>query len=258
MAYPHRIVLFAHPRSGSTSLYWSLNAHPELFLSREPFHPKYHRWYPDEKDYSDLIRDVPSLKDALEELFCKYNGMKALDYQLPREAYDYLLQVPQYKLIFLRRENMLQAIVSGLIAAQTHVWQKSNMTNEARKRFHRLQPLSLEVVEEKIAYHKEKISYYGDLIRQRPVGTFIEVTYDGLYGSDMNRNLWELRRIFDFLELEMPSREKLIPYIHPGHAKINGAETYRLVPNIDDIDRTFGSTDNGYIFSPDAPGSCGL
>ena len=65
------------------------------------------------------IQDVPSLGAQLAEIFTAYNGIKMLEYQLPEPLYVHLLQRPDCQVILLRRKNLLQAVVSGLIAEQT-------------------------------------------------------------------------------------------------------------------------------------------
>ncbi len=55
----NKAIIFAHPRSGSTSLHKILNTHPDLNLVLEPFHENYGKWHPDEKNYIDFIGDIP-------------------------------------------------------------------------------------------------------------------------------------------------------------------------------------------------------
>src|SRR5215475_6736080 len=117
-----KFILFAHARSGSSNLLEALQLHSLLLIAEEPFHEKYHVWHPDERKYVDLITDIPSLEAQLAMLFAKYNGIKVLDYQLPRELYTHLLLRSEFRVIFLRRRNLLQAVISRCIAEQTGVW----------------------------------------------------------------------------------------------------------------------------------------
>ena len=67
-----KFIIFAHPRSGSTSLARVLGEIKGVKMCIEPFHPSFSIWYPMEKNYHKLINDAKSMKDALNEIFEKY------------------------------------------------------------------------------------------------------------------------------------------------------------------------------------------
>ena len=100
-----RYVIFAHDRSGSSSLARALSVHPEINFTLDPFHPNYGEWYPDERTYRDSATDGPSLEAVLQEISLRYNGIKVLSYDLPEEIYRHLLLLPDVKVAFLRRRN---------------------------------------------------------------------------------------------------------------------------------------------------------
>ena len=245
---PERTALFAHARSGSTSLYHVLQLHPRLNFALEPFYEKYAEWNPHEKNYIDLIDDVESLDQALDELFSTYNGIKILNYQLPQELYTHLLLSPRLKIIFLRRRNLLQAAISGWIAKQTSVWQISDMNEEAEAIYRRLQPAPLDRVAEGLAYDRDLRDYYGEAIRRRPRGTYLEVIYEDLYSAEVAANREAARKIFQFLGLDLPQSKRLDFFLDPQTAKINSADRYALVPNAKEIDEHFGNDDTGWLF----------
>jgi len=56
-----RVLFFAHPRSGSSSLYQILQLHPELNILEEPFNENFTGWNSNNKNYRELINDIPSL-----------------------------------------------------------------------------------------------------------------------------------------------------------------------------------------------------
>lgn len=246
----NKVVIFAHPRSGSTSLHKIMNTHLDLNLALEPFHPSYSKWHPDEKNYIDLINDIPSLDAALEELFSKYNGMKVLSYQLPEEVYQHLLYRPDCKVIFLWRANYLKSVVSILIAAQTNVWQKSDL-NKIPGAYEQLKPLKMEGIdgiESRVNRIRKEIQYWNQIISQKPEGSFYKVTYEDLYCSGVGQGAARVKDIFDFLGLEAPETDKFVKFLEPQNEQINTAETYLAVPNIREINARFGSSENGYLF----------
>ncbi len=123
-----RLIFFAHPRSGSSSLYQILQLHPDLNILEEPLNENFTRWNSKNKNYRELVHDIPSLDMQVAEIFATYNGIKMLDYQLPDELAVHSLQRLECKVIFLRRRNILQSVVSVLIAEQTHLWKRWEMT----------------------------------------------------------------------------------------------------------------------------------
>lgn len=249
--YKNRVIIFAHPRSGSTSLYKILNTHPVLNLSCEPFHPGYCQWNPDEKNYLEITKDIPSLELVLNELFRKYNGMKVLSYQLPEEIYNHLLSIKDCKIIFLTRTNILKAIVSVLIAEQTGVWQKNDLNQKTNDKYHRMQPLKIDGIdgiENRIKEHKAHTEYWKRIFSQKPATSYSDITYEELFCEGIERSFITINSIFKFLGLEMPEYDKIARYINPGYEQINSYDTYKLVPNICEINSRFGNDENGFLF----------
>ena len=54
-----KVLLFAHPRSGSSSLFQILDLHPKLRILEEPFNENYVKWKPGNKNYRDEIERHP-------------------------------------------------------------------------------------------------------------------------------------------------------------------------------------------------------
>ena len=176
-----RVILFAHPRSGSSSLYQILQLHPELNILEEPFNEHFTRWNPNNKDYLSLISDIPSLNAQLSEIFSAYNGVKVLDYQLPDELAAHLLQRSDCKIIFLRRRNLLQSVVSVLIAEQTHLWKKWEMIKPLEEYYRNLQSLDIAEIQGRTRYLKDHLDFFEGVIDHRSTREAIKLTYEELY-----------------------------------------------------------------------------
>lgn len=243
----NHLVIFAHARSGSTSLVRSLNLHPDLTLAEEPFHPKYGVWHPDERSYIDTIVDSPSLDLALEEIFSKYNGIKVLDYQLPNDLYCRLLQ-RDCKVICLRRRNILKTIVSNLVAAQTSIWHISDLNSATEQQYKTLQPLDLNDIENRISYHNELQAIYRPIISQKPAPLRMFVDYEDLYTDSLSRNRDALRKIFEFVGLLMPESAEIDLFLDPNRSRILASEIYDLIPNATEIENLFGNKNTGWLF----------
>ena len=242
-----KFIIFAHARSGSTSLTRALDLHPALKLAEEPFSKKYSLWHPGRKNFIDHITDAESLEVALSELFSEFDGIKILDYQLPEEIYAHMLLLPQYKVIYLRRRNLLQTIVSGFIAEQTSVWHISNLDDESAKTYQRLEPISLSELEKRLEYAQELRSYYEKICLKRPAGSTLLVGYEDLYGGGLMESRRTLEHILEFLGVAIPDMSLFDYYLDPKQSKINGLSQYELIPNFREIEDRFGSDANGRL-----------
>ncbi|MDE2890367.1 MAG: hypothetical protein OXR72_19365 [Gemmatimonadota bacterium] len=252
---PERTVIFAHARSGSTTLYRVLQLHPQMNVALEPFWHGYAKENPGERNYVDFIDDVPSLEKALDDLFAKYNGIKILSYQLPEKLYTHLLLSPDVTVIFLQRANLLRAEVSGCIAEQTKVWQISDLNEETGHIYRSLKPVSLKKIEDGLEYAKELRGCYNSVIERRATGTYRKVYYENLYTGDLGANHAAAREIFDFLGLDLPRCEELDNHLDPRTSKINTPESYALLPNSNEINERFGNDDTGWLFGDDDVGA---
>ncbi|MEJ7809527.1 MAG: hypothetical protein WKG32_03835 [Gemmatimonadaceae bacterium] len=241
-------ILFAHARSGSSNLLKALQLHPRLRIAEEPFHHQYDEWNPGEPRYVDLITDIPSLERALAELFARYDGLKVLDYQLPEELYTHLLLKSDLRVIFLRRRNMLRAVVSNFIAKQTGIWKMWDLTGDLASAYANLRPIPLDEVADTLDYGRELREYYLGVMARKPADARLMLEYEALYTDDVAQNREALRGVFAFLGLDMPATPALDYYLDPRASKINNEQTYGYVPNIEAINERFGSSETGWLF----------
>ena len=243
-----RLILFAHPRSGSTSLYEILQLHPELNILEEPFNENFTRWDSNNKNYRELIYHIPSLDVQVEEIFTAYNGIKMLDYQLPDNLVIHLLRNPGYKVIFLRRRNLLQAIVSVLIAKQTEVWKKWETMKPLEVYYQDLHPLDLQDVQRRVIALKDHLDFCESVIDARPKDTAIKLIYEELYFSERPRQYQLVTAIWDLLKIPPLEWEQYQYYLRPEEVKINSAATYTLLPNAREIESCCGNDMTGWLF----------
>jgi hypothetical protein len=243
-----KLVLFAHARSGSSTLYRILQSHPALHIAEEPFHDKYGTWKPGEKNYVDHIHDIPSLEAQLDELYARYNGIKVLTYQLPEELYTHLLLKSELRIVYLRRKNVLQAAVSALIGGQTGVWKVWDLKQEIVEHYRDLASLPIDKLREIVEWDHASLARYSRVLDRRPKGSYVKLVYEELYTPDVAANKRVLRPVFDMLGLTMPETEELDRLLDPAITKLNSEETYRLVPNAVEIDEKLGSDETGWLF----------
>jgi hypothetical protein len=244
----HRLVLFAHARSGSSSLSKILQSHPKLHILDEPFNEGFTSWHPDAPNYLELITDIPSLEEQLERIFQSYNGIKVLDYQLAEPIYVHMLQRPDLKVLFLYRRNLLQSVVSGMLAEQSSIWHTWDMEHPIQDYYQRLAPLSISDIRKHIGWLQEYRTFYGQIIAALPEDQRLILVYEDVYlGTPEERASW-LGRIWQFLNLDPVDSSAVQQYLDPHVAKMNSSETYQLIPNVDEINQQLGNDVTGWLF----------
>lgn len=243
-----RVILFAHPRSGSSSLYEILQLHPDLQILEEPFNEHFTDWDPGNKNYRALIDDIPSLDGQLAEIFTTHNGLKVLDYQLPDDLAVHLLQCSDCKIIFLRRRNLLQSVVSVLIAEQTRLWKRWEMTRSLEDTYRHLRPLDIPDIQRRLRELKDRLDFFEAIVDARPDRATIKLAYEDLYFAPPARREQQIAAIWKWLGLPPLAPERYQDYLRPEAAKINSAETYALLPNARDIQQLCGNDVTGWLY----------
>jgi LPS sulfotransferase NodH len=227
-------IIFANARSGSTSLAKTLDASLDVNLSMETFHPKYITWNPDERDYCSTIKNPDDMKIALKEISKKYNGMKVLKYQFPKNIYSAMLLEKGIKIINLSRKNAFDAALSSLIAQQTGIWQK-----EDEKEVKALNPIPINRIQEIVEHYDQDNEYYAILLDQNKPDEHIDLIYEEIFSESNGDNIKLIQRITDFLEISMPTEEIIAKYMIPRSASIESKKRYTEIPNWDEIKNKF-------------------
>ena len=120
--------------------------HPALEICDEPFNENFPSWSTGNKNFRELARDWASFETVLDEIFTSFNGLKLLSYQLSEEWVARLIGRPDFRVLFVRRRNVLQAVVSVLIAEQTQLWHRWDTTRSIETYYADLDPLDIEDV----------------------------------------------------------------------------------------------------------------
>jgi LPS sulfotransferase NodH len=231
----NNFVIFAHPRSGSTSLARVLGESSDVKMAIEPFHPDYFKWNPKEKNYSKIVKDEQTLNQALEEIFKKYNAIKVLDYQLPEKLYLSLLSRKDLKIILLQRKNLLQAAISNAVGEQTAEWHKT----KDESKYDNLKPLDSEKLRNWMEYVGKLSKLYSSYLQKKRKDDFLSLYYEDLYSDSFNDNKDILDKICKYLDIRMPSEKAIRRYMMPSKAKINYKNIYKKIPNYEDIVKKF-------------------
>ncbi|MBC5801669.1 MAG: hypothetical protein GIX03_01370 [Candidatus Eremiobacteraeota bacterium] len=250
----YRFILYASPRTCSTSLSLALNGYLGIRCAIEPFSAD------SGGNVRDRVCDLPSLKREVARLWCRYNGLKHIwkPNGFPFEGQpglnDYLLTAATDRVVLLNRRNALQRIVSWQIAAQAdvfHVWKDADRT---RLLSHRFQPLDKNVIEKQLINEREAVAAVQGRLDElgRP---YKMLWYEDLFGNgSRERMLNTLGNVIAFItgrpfqpKLLKKSVLELLDSTNP-QMKVNSLQTYELVPNIREIEDQLGCDETGYLF----------
>lgn len=234
----NKFVIFAHPRSGSTSLARVLDESVDVEMSLEPFHPKYKEWNPSERNYSKFIIDTKTLDIALDEIFSKYNAIKVLNYQFTEEIYFHLLSNKDLKMVFLTRKNLFDAAISNAVATQVGKWHKDEKAN-----YDNLKSIDPQVIGNWMEYVGDLNKTYLKYLEDNRDGDFIHVLYEDLYSEDFAKSKLVLEKVCKFVSIAMPSDEAMNKFMIPKNAKINSDDIYKKIPNYIDLVAEFADNE---------------
>jgi len=250
-----RLVLLAWPRSGSSSLWEILLAHPGLeLLPDEPFNESFAGWSPGNPDYLARVHDVESLDTVLAELFGRYRGIKVLSYQLDEELLRHLILRPGLRIIFISRRNLLQTAVSDRIAKQTKLFNRwdADPGQPLARYYDSLQPLDLDDLRRYVRELAPHLHWIESVLNLRQDGHTLRLRYEDLYFAAREAQRAQLSAVWSFLGLTPLSGPEADYHLDPRAAKLGGQETYGRLPNAAEIDAVLGADETGWLF-PLAP-----
>ena len=246
-----RMVLLSWPRTGSSSLWRILGAHPGLrLMADEPFNENFIDWSPGNPDYlSRIASGVGPLFTVLDELFCTYDGVKILDYQLDDEQLTALLTRRDLHVIYLRRRNLLQTSISDRIAKQVRLWNRWDLHHgeDASERYRSLQPLDIDDLRAYITDLRTHLTWIDTVLERRTDAPVLQIRYEELFLADSDRQHEILDTLWAFLDLAPVDPSALVGYLEHRNARLGSAETYGHLPNARQINELLGSEDNGYL-----------
>lgn len=244
-----RFLVFCLPRTGSNTLMGVLNCHPDVRCCHEPFSTT-RRDIP----VHDPIVETREMLDArLERLWAEYDGIKHVfipsgwPFPLKSTLNRDLLLRPGHRVILLHRKNLLQQFVSNEMAIQSRVFQAERSVYRSRIGEFRFRPIEDRRLGRRLRRWRDEIEWCRRELSRSGKPT-LELTYEELFAPAVSvEEKWNiLDRIFGFLDrdpgAEGLDRPRIAGLIDPDRSKINSAETYRLVPGIQEIERRFGDT----------------
>jgi hypothetical protein len=254
-------IIVSLSRCGSTTIHRALNSHSEIDCLFEP-------------DFANADWDEQHVKAELGQIRLKYSGIKHVwdpsgfpfvgthTSSITEMDFNYgrvlalnvsLLSVPDKKVLFLRRRNQLERILSDLLGQQTELWgpvlpdgQIVRGLDESRKyrdeiKAKSIQPVNIKVIE----WYLDHVTVMEDALRNSvPDDECLDLFYEDLFGFDVSlgSRLACYQSILDFLGFPTdPSywdRPMVEALLHPK-AKLNNSSTLGLIPNLKEVQQRF-------------------
>jgi hypothetical protein len=241
-----RVVVVAHPRSGSNSLVEILDLHPDIAMLNEPFNENFTTWELGNENYLERVRDVSSLAAVLDEIFADYTGIKILTYQLPAELLGHVLLHRDYRVVVLRRRNLLETAVSNLIALQTNLWKTWDATAPLEDYYRALRPLDLNEVRRIIKGTQALNAQVDSVLADRRDGV-LHIAYEDLFLAPPDRQQSQLAELWSFLGVPSIEDPRVREYLDPAAVQMASIDTYGQLPNAAEINQRLGSDEIGYL-----------
>ena len=238
--------ILTYARSGSTSLTKSLRIHPDIKILGEPFHDPTNNnkkfWH------IKLVNNRDSFISTLGLIYSEHNGINHKIKHVPFGYNKYIIESGNYKIIYLYRKNILRNVISEQISKQTQEWgtRKDKILN------YKFNPIPLKEVSRRLHENKKMFSEYRNYLRSQSIN-YYDLSYEQLYGDDVdiNKRMKIYYNILKFLgfhtDFTAEQVDRVRSILSPS-TKLNSVEIYRRIPNIDHIEKEFGSQENGYLF----------
>lgn len=188
-----KFVIFGQGRTGSTLLVDLLNNHPSLFCDGEILNAKLYG-----KAFN--IQAFINSRAAMPQK--QVYGFKVKIYQLTEEQnvqnptqFLLNLQNQNWKIIYLKRNNIFRHALSGIVAEATNVWHVTNANkNQPKPKVH----INLTELEKTMRYRKKMLD--NEALVLKNVDNYLTITYETDLLDTQNHQL-TANKIFEFLNL---------------------------------------------------------
>jgi len=274
VSYTNRIIIFALARTASTSIMNMLNVHKSIYAISEPLNVL-NKDFIMELGFEGIcekeISKFSELDEALGKIFLQFNLVKHVWHPSgfpfiesdPGYAFNKTFSINDYLLskfdfvVFLKRRNILKRLVSSLMSMQSGIWDSYTTEVSRKPEEFTYKPLNTEVIEWHLKNERVYEDYFRNTLKSNKV-KYVEIFQEDIYNSNLSAEE-KFQKFFDLSDfLELPRNYNhdqtmvLGDYLYSKKHKQNSLESYKKVPNIEEIEETFGSEETGWIFKKDS------
>jgi len=239
-------LIFALPRTGSTSLSKGINAHTNGWCVLEPFTPGSNGRKP--------LNSEAQLLRKIEEIWKRYSAIKHIwhssgwPFEGGVKLNKCLLSGMAQRVILLWRRNILRRVVSCEISMQVNIWHASNNRALEEYRASDFKALDVESIKRQLTEESSSLAQSRTTLEEHGI-EWMEMTYEDLFGSTGAQEA-EFFKVFQFLGMpeNHPSWQDISAVIDASGARMNDYSTYRRIPNSREIEETLGADSTGWLF----------
>lgn len=257
MAGGPKLVVIAHPRSGSNTLVGMLRCQPGITLLNEPFNENFTSWLPANPDYLSQVTDAISLDRVVDGILDRYSGFKLHTYQLEMGLLAHLLTRTDLHVVFLRRRNLLEAVVSSFIAEQTGLWAAWDRDRDLESYYTDLAPLPLDQVRELLEHTRDDLAAVATVLRSRTDGHALELFYEDVFLADRETRRRQVESLWSHLGLPPCANPRVDRFVDNASFRMGGPATYGRLPNLAEVEASLGNDETGHIGYVTSGRACG-
>ena len=218
-----KFIIVSHARSGSNFLLNSLNSHPNIIAEHELF--------------AAHNRDIGvNFQPTLDKLYGERPttahavGCKVFYYHLNEDEWQKISEIPNIKVIHLKRKNRLSMIVSMKVAFKTNQW---GITNESERIEAERKQVYLDY--DYLRNSFEKIKSWEDETEK----LFDSSQINNIFYEDLTKEYKQtINSLYDFLKVQQIPIEQ----IKSKHKKQNPEPLNQLIQNYDELKAKFINT----------------
>ena len=183
----------------------------------------------------------------MDGILAGYSGFKLHTYQLDSELLAHLLLRQDLYIVFLRRRNLLEAVVSNLIAEQTGLWSAWDRDRDFEAYYTELAPVSLEDARALLRWSRENLTEVADLLQARRDGRAIQMFYEDMFVADVVTRLRQAESLWSHLGLPPCTNPRVGAFLDNESFRMGGPATYGRLPNLAELEAALGNDETGHI-----------
>jgi hypothetical protein len=154
---------------------------------------------------------------------------------------------PDVKVLVLRRRNLLEAVVSNLIALQTNLWKTWDADHPLEHYYTHLAPIPVDHAQRLLAATKGVLDHVDEIIQRRDDGQVLRLWYEDFFLVGRTQQCAAVDELWSFLGVERFESPEIDWYLDPANVQMRATKTYGALPNLEELNAALGNDVTGYI-----------
>src|SRR5258708_4686460 len=149
--------------------------------------------------------------------------------------------------VFLRRRNLLEAVVSNLIAEQTGLWASWDRERAVEDYYTDLAPLSVQDIRDRLWWARENLAEVAAVLRARSDRRALGLCYQDLLLGDRSARWRLVEALWSHLGLPPCAEPRVGRFLEDASFRMGRPATYGRLPNLAEIEAALGNDETGHI-----------